>query len=307
MGDKIIVVGHKSPDTDSIVAAIAYAYFKGKVDLDDEYVPARAGELNPETEYVLKLFNVPVPELVEDVSGKKVILVDHNEMGQVVNGTHEATILEIIDHHKIGGLQTSSPILFHAEPIGSTCTIVADFFFYHNIKLTKELASILLAGILSDTVIFKSPTTTEKDKNIANKLNEIAKLDIQKFGLDVKKSKSSIKGLSANDLIMSDFKEFEKEGFKYGVGQIEVVHYDEAVERKKEIISELKNIGDANGLNMALLMVTNIIEESTKLWFTSHEDLIKKAFNQPVKDNEVFLKGVMSRKKQVVPKIQDII
>ena len=120
--EKIYVVGHKSPDTDSVVAAIAYAEFKGKIDVDDEYIPARAGELNSETKYVLEKFNIPIPMLLENAEGKKIILVDHNEMGQVVNGAVKARIFEIIDHHKIGGFQSSAPIMFHAEPVGSTST-----------------------------------------------------------------------------------------------------------------------------------------------------------------------------------------
>lgn len=301
----VYVIGHKSPDTDSIVAAIAYSDFKKKIDFDDNYIPARTGELNPETKHVLNKLKIPEPMLMDNVSGKNIILVDHNEIGQVVNGAESARILEIIDHHKIGSMQTSAPILFHAEPIGSTSTIIADFYFYHKVPLTNKMASLLLAGILSDTVIFKSPTTTEKDKLIAKKLNRIAGLDLMKYGMEIKQAKASIKGKTANELIMSDFKEFEKNGFKYGVSQIEVVHYDEAVKRKKELITELSNIADSKGLNLGLLMITNIIEESTRLLFTSHEELIKKAFKKEVAGNEVLLPKVMSRKAQVVPLIQE--
>ncbi len=304
---KVYVIGHKSPDTDSIVSAIAYANFKGKIDVDDEYIPARAGEINSETKYVLERFNVPVPELLTNAEGKNLILVDHNEMGQVVDGADKARIFEIIDHHKIGDIQTSAPILFHAEPVGSTGTIVADFYFYHKIPLSKEMASILLAAILSDTVIFKSPTTTEKDKQIAEKLNEIAGLDIEKFGMEVKSAKSDIKGKTANELIMSDFKEFEKDGYKYGVCQVEVVRYDEAEARKDEILKELEAVGASKGERLAVFMLTNIIDESTKLWFVGDEEVIRKAFKKEPVNNEVFLPGVMSRKLQVVPPIHEAI
>lgn len=302
---KVFVIGHKSPDTDSVVAAIGYAKFKSEIDKDDEYVPARAGELNPETAYVLERFNIPVPELLTNAKGKKIILVDHNEMGQVIDGADEATIFEIIDHHKIGDLQTSAPIMFHAEPIGSTCTIIADFFFYHKIDLSKKLASALLAGILSDTVIFKSPTTTDKDKRIANKLSDICGLSIQEFGMEVKKSKSSIAKMTANEVILKDYKTFEKNDCKYGVGQIEVVDEGEALERRDELMAELESIRVANGLKLNILMVTNIISESSRLWFAGDAGLMTKSFGQEPVGNELILPGVMSRKLQVVPKIQE--
>jgi manganese-dependent inorganic pyrophosphatase len=302
---KVYVIGHKNPDTDTIVAAIGYAYFKGQVDKDDEYIPARTGELNGETKFVLDKFNIPVPELLTDASGKKIILVDHNEMGQVVNGTDKATILEIIDHHRLGDIQTSAPIMFHAEPVGSTSTIITDFLLYHKISIPKGIAGVLLAGILSDTVIFKSPTTTEKDKRMGEELNKILKLDIQSFGMEVKSAKSSIKGMTPNEVITKDFKEHEKNNTKYGVGQIEVVHYNEALERKDELINELKNIKEAHGYKLCILMVTNIIDESSKIWFAGDKEIIKKALGKEPKNNELFLPGVMSRKKQITPKIQD--
>lgn len=304
---KVYVIGHKHPDTDSIVAAIAYAHFKGVIDQDDDYIPARAGDLNPETKFVLDKYKIPVPELLEDASGKKIILVDHNEMGQVVKGTSEAVILEIVDHHRLGDIQTSAPILFHAEPVGSTSTIIADFYFYHKVPLTKEMASILLAAILSDTVILKSPTTSEKDRVIADKLNEIVGVDLEEFGMEVKSAKSSIKGMTANEVIMKDFKELKKKNAKYGIGQIEVVHYDEALERREELMKELKNIKEAHGYKLAILMVTNIIEEATKLWFSGNAEIIKKALGKEPVGGEVYLPGVMSRKSQVVPKIQDVL
>lgn len=304
---KVYVTGHKNPDTDSVISAIAYAYFKSKVDIDDEYIPVIAGEPNSETNYVLERFKIKKPELIKNVSDKKIILVDHNEMGQVVDGTDKATIFEIIDHHKIGGLQTGAPIMFHAEPVGSTCTIIADFIFYHQLPLTKELAGALLAGILSDTVIFKSPTTTEKDRRIAVKLADLSGLVIDEFGLEVKKAKASIAKMSANDIIMKDFKEFSKNDYKYGIGQIEIVDYAEAINRKKELLKELDNVRQVSGLKTAGLMVTNIIVEETKLWLSGETEIIKKAFNKTIKDSEIILPGVLSRKKQIIPPIEAVL
>jgi len=307
MAEKIYVIGHKNPDTDSICAAIAYAHFKNKLEEEDEYVAVAAGPVNAETKFVLDYFKLDAPEILTDASGKKIILVDHNEMGQVIEGADKAEIFEIIDHHRIGDIQTGSPILFHAEPIGSTSTIVADFFFYHKVELPKEIAGILLAAILSDTVIFKSPTCTEKDKRIAMKLAEIAGLDPEKFGTEVKKAKSSIKGKSANELIMADFKEYKKGNIKYGIAQIEGVDYEEVDARKEELLRELNAMREAQGEELALLMVTNITKEETRLWVSGNREIVKKAFGKDVIDNEVLLPNVMSRKKQVVPEIEKVI
>jgi len=307
MAQTVYVIGHKNPDTDSVCAAIAYAHFKKKIDCDDDYKPAVTGPINSETKFILDYFKMETPEILTDASGKKIILVDHNEMGQVIDGIENAEIFEIIDHHRIGDIQTGAPILFHAEPIGSTSTIVADFFLYHKIEMPKEIAGILLAAILSDTVIFKSQTCTEKDKRIAMELARITGLNPEEFGLQVKKAKSDIKGKSANELIMSDFKEYRKEGTRYGVAQIEGVDYEEVGARKGELIKELDAVRESQGLNFALLMVTNIIEEGTRLWVVGDGEIAGKAFGKEVTDHEIHLPGVMSRKKQVVPEIEKVI
>ena len=305
--EKIYVIGHKNPDTDTIVAAMGYAFYKNKLEKTNKYVAMSTGELNDETKHVLQKFKIKKPEIMRNAADKKIILVDHNEMGQVVDGAENAQILEIIDHHKIGDLQTSAPILFHAEPVGSSSTIVADFLMYHKIPIPVDMAGLLLAGILSDTVIFKSPTTTEKDKRIAKKLAEQTSLNINEFGMEVKKAKASINRLTADEVIMKDFKEFSKGNYKFGVGQIEIVDYGEALERRKELMDELERIRISSGYKIAILMVTNILEEATKLWFKGDGELIKKVFKKEPKNNEVFLPGVMSRKKQIVPPIQEAI
>jgi manganese-dependent inorganic pyrophosphatase len=302
--DNVFVVPHKSPDTDGVAAAIGYAFFKNKLEKTTKYKPVIPGKLNSETLFVLDKVKMKAPDSIDNLNGKKVILVDHNEMGQTVDGIEKAEVLEIVDHHKIGGMQTASPIMFHAEPIGSTCTIVADFLEYHKIECPDDIATLLLAGILSDTVIFKSPTTTEKDKGIASRLAKRLYIDTNAFGMDIKKAKASIKDLSANKVIMSDYKEFEKNGIKYGIGQIEVVDYSEAMIRKQELLRELDAVMSSEGQKLGLLMVTNIMEEATKLFVRGDYSIAKAAFGKDVKDSEIILPKVMSRKKQVVPEIE---
>lgn len=298
------IIGHKNPDTDSVCAAIALARFKNTLEGGKEFIPARAGELNPETKFVLEKFNIPEPMLLENAEGKNLILVDHNESGQVIEGVNKAEVFEVIDHHKIGDFQSKRPIMYHAEPIGSTCSIIADFYFYHNVDLSKEIAGILLASILSDTVILRSPTTTEKDRKFAEKLAEITGLDIESFGLEVKKVNASIKGKTARDIIMGDFKQFSKNDFKYGIGQIEVVLFDEVLEHKSEILAELNKVKSENSLNLVVLMITNIVEESSKIWYSGDDNFIEKAFKQKPEDKQVYLEKWMSRKKQTVPAIE---
>jgi len=304
--ETIYVVGHKNPDTDSVCSAIAYARFKALTG-DPEHKAVRCGELNPETKFLLNYFKVPEPELIKSIEKKKVILVDHHELGQVCDGVKDAVILEVIDHHRVSPFETASPILFHTEPVGSTATIIADFFFYQKVTMPKEIAGILLGSILSDTVIFKSPTTTLKDKQIAQELNKIVGISIESFGIELKKAKSSIKGTPIKDIIMADFKEFSFSGTKVGIGQIEVVEFSEAEARKAEITAELKKIMEKEGMKLACLMITNIMTEGTKLLFAGDKGIVEKAFNKQTADSEVYLENVMSRKKQIVPEIQKVL
>ncbi|ODS36469.1 MAG: manganese-dependent inorganic pyrophosphatase, partial [Candidatus Altiarchaeales archaeon WOR_SM1_79] len=218
--DKIYIVGHKNPDTDSVCSAIGYAHFLREG--GEDAVAARSGDVNPETWYVLDYFGFEPPQLLQDAGGKKVILVDHNEASQSPDNIDNAEIIGVLDHHRINFAQWS-PIYFHTEPLGSTATIIAREYLYGDVELPKEIAGILLSSILSDTVVFKSPTTTQEDMDIAEMLAEIAEIDnIEEFGIDVKRAKASIKGKSAKDVIFSDFKDFNFSGKKVGIGQIEI-------------------------------------------------------------------------------------
>lgn len=302
---EVYVIGHKSPDTDSICAAIAYANFKRKTGENPNAKAARAGEINPETEYVLNQFGLDAPELLENAAGKKLILVDHNEIQQIVDGSEEADIIEVLDHHCIE-FKLANPILFHTEPVGSTSTLVAEKYFEKGIELDKKMAGIMLAAILSDTVVFKSPTSTDRDKEVADKLAKMVGVDPQKFGVEVKKAKASLEGKSANDIIKSDFKDYTFAGKKVGVGQVEIVDIEEARGKKQELLDEMKRMTTEEGYDMIFMMLTDIIEEGTELLVLGDKDgsVTKKAFNAELKDNSVYVKDMMSRKKQVVPPLK---
>ncbi|HDD72752.1 MAG TPA: manganese-dependent inorganic pyrophosphatase, partial [Candidatus Aenigmarchaeota archaeon] len=286
-------------------SAIAYARFKERV-CEGRYIPARAGDINPETRFVLEHFNIREPELLENAEGKKLILVDHNEATQAISGLEGAEILEVIDHHKVN-FRYDRPIYFLSKPLGSTATIIAEMFFSKGLEIEKGIAGILLSSILSDTVIFKSPTTTEMDREIAEKLAEISGIsDIQGFGIEIKKAKSSIKGLSASEVILSDFKDFDLRGKKVGIGQIEVVDMKEVLERKEEILQELNRIKDERGYALVILAATDIINEGSELLIAGDKSKVEEAFGKRIENSSVYIQGLMSRKKQITPALERV-
>ncbi|HIQ49707.1 MAG TPA: manganese-dependent inorganic pyrophosphatase [Nanoarchaeota archaeon] len=288
----IWVIGHKNPDTDSIVSAIVYAK---KINAK----PARAGKLNPETEFVLQKFGIEAPELKEKIEkNEKVVIVDTNNKEELI--PIEGEIIEIIDHHRLfGNLSTANPIEVCIKPVGSTSTIIAERFINN---LTKEEAGLLLSGILSDTVIFKSPTTTEKDKEIAKKLAEIAGIEnIESFGIELK-SKASQLSDNPKENVLRDFKITEINNTKFGIGQVEIIGYEKVMERKQEYLEAMEEIRKEKNLDFVLFMVTDIIDEGTKLLIVGENpEKIAKAFEKELKDGYIYLPKVMSRKKQIMP------
>lgn len=236
------------------------------------------------------------------LSRKKVILVDHNEFGQAVNGADQAQVLEVIDHHRVGGIQTGEPILFRNEPVGSTCTIVAKCYRDFGITPDREIAGIMLGAILSDTVIFKSPTCTETDKEIASYLAEIAGVNAKEFGVRMFKSASNLEGRKVDELIEEDLKEFTVGDIKVGIGQFSVMGLEGLERIRVELTQRLEAIRSERGMIYLLLMLTDLLEENTELFVAGNKsEEIAKAFNKPLENGSVFLPGVLSRKKQVVP------
>jgi manganese-dependent inorganic pyrophosphatase len=244
--DMIYVIGHKNPDTDSICSAIAYAEFKRKTGTEN-IVAARCGDMNPETQYVLDRFHLPEPELLSDATDRKIILVDHNEFDQSIENIEKAQILEVLDHHKIK-FNYPDPIYFLSKPLGSTSTVIAEKYLKRNVDLRGDIAGALLSAILSDTVVFRSATSTVKDREVAEKLARISGIkDIEEFGIEVKKAKSSLKGLKVSEIIHSDFKDFNFNQNKVGIGQIEVVDSKESDKLREELIEGLEDLRDRGG------------------------------------------------------------
>lgn len=314
MADVIYVVGHKKPDTDSVCSAIVFAHLlnewkksgKGLMKVEKEAVPVIQGEPNAETKYVLEKFGVPTPEIVTDGEGKTVALVDHSEKTQTLDNIEKAEIVAIIDHHKIGDITTPNPILFVNFPVGCTATALKFLFEKTGVEIPQNLAGLLLASILSDTVVFKSATTTEMDKQAAEELAKIAGIeDITGFGIEVKAKLSDVSGMSAKDIIMRDYKDYNMSGKKVGVGQIELVDLNMIKDRREEIYQELQKIKQEGGYHTVVLMLTDIMKEGTDLMVvTDQPEIVEKTFGKKLEGISVWLEGVMSRKKQVVPPLE---
>ena len=304
MSEPIYVVGHQQPDTDTICSALAYARLKKKQDVD--VVPARAGALNPETQFVVDRWDVEVPLLLDDAAGEQLILVDHNEYSQAVTGAEHAEIVEIIDHHRIGDIETSEPILFRNEPVGSTATILTQLFDDKNETITTQTAGLLLSGILSDTVVLRSPTTTDRDRTVAERLADIAEVDYEAYGKDLLTQKSKIGEKSPREMVLSDFKEFDFNGQHVGIGQIETVEPSVVLEQQTAVLGAMDDIATERDYAVFLLLITDLLEEdSTALVAGPEIEPVEEGLDTTFTDHGSFLPGVMSRKKQVVPLLED--
>ena len=296
----ILVFGHKNPDTDTICSAIAYAKLKGK--LGKNVKPVRLGELNEETKYDINYFKMDVPELVENIAGKEVILIDHNERTQTADGFEEAKVLELIDHHRIANFNVDEPLMVRMSPVGCTATIILKMFKENGLTPSKEVAGLMLSAIISDTLLFKSPTCTECDVKAGIELAEIAGVDAEEYGLEMLKAGTALGDKSDSELLNMDMKIFEIDDTKIGVAQVNTVNEAELTEKKENLIKEINNIINKEGLKFFVFIITNILSnDSVGIVVGDGTDIVEKAFNEKVSENLIVLKGVVSRKKQVIP------
>ncbi|WP_408955626.1 manganese-dependent inorganic pyrophosphatase [Natroniella sp. ANB-PHB2] len=301
----IYVVGHQNPDTDSICAAIAYANLKQELGV--EATAIRTGKINSETEFVLEKFEVDGPTLKKEVGADdQLILVDHNEVSQSINGLDEAELLEVVDHHRIGDVETGKPIYFRNEPVGCTCTIITKLYRENDVEITDNIAGLLLSAILSDTVIFRSPTSTSEDEEMATVLAKQLGVDVEEYGRELFKAGSVVTKLSPIELVQNDYKEYKFAGETIGVGQIEVMDLAEVDGIKADILAASEKLVVENNYKFLILMVTDILAEGSLLLFTpAAEQTINEAFDVEVDRSEVYLDGVLSRKKQIIPVLSD--
>ena len=298
----LFVFGHKSPDTDSICSAISLAYLKNKLGVEAKAYALE--EPRKEAKFVLDYFKVEAPEVLPAgaIKGQDVALVDHNEVAQTADDIAEANLVEVIDHHKIGCLSTDLPISVRIMPVGCTCTIIYNLFKENNVEIPYEIAGLLLSAILSDTLIFKSPTTTELDKEAALALAEIAKVDYEKYGMEMFKAGTSLEGFSIEEIVNMDFKEFDMSGKRVGIGQVMTLDIDSILNKKDEYLSYI----NGTDYDMLVLAITDIIKEGSYLLYKANDSVIAEAFNVDANQG-VFAEGVVSRKKQLVPNLTNAV
>ena len=301
--EKILVFGHKNPDTDTICSSIVMANLQTKL-LGEEVVPCRLGEINEETKYALNYFNVEAPKLIEKVEeGQKVILVDHNEFTQSVDGIENAKILAVVDHHRINNFQTSEPLFYYAQPVGCTSTVLFELFNTNNIKIEQNIAGLMLSAIISDTLLLKSPTTTDKDKKAVEELAKIANIDLSTYGLDMLKAGTNLDKYTEQELINLDAKSMEKDNFKYIIAQVNTVSIPDVLKRKEKIEEEINKVIKEKGLCLFVFVITDIVNSnSTAIVLGERTDVISKTYE--IKDNLAEMPGVVSRKKQVLPLVE---
>jgi len=298
------VFGHTSPDSDSIVGAISLSYLKNQ--LGEDCVATRQGEISAETEFILSKFNGTTPQLKTSVAGESVYLIDFSDKAQAPADIMEATILGIVDHHKLGDLTTDTPLECWIRPIGCSNTVVYEMFKSYNVEIPKDLAGMMMMAILSDTVIFKSPTCTKVDTKAVKELALIAEVtDYKALAMEMFIVKSATDGASARDLNTRDYKAFEMNGSKVGVNQLEMIDISALDERKDEILEDMRAMKEEESLHTMLVLLTDIMKEGSQLLCVSDDtSKIEAAFSTTLENNQVWLDGVLSRKKQVIPFVQ---
>jgi len=301
--ENIIVFGHKSPDTDTICSSIVMADLQTKI-RGEEVIPCRLGEINEETKYALEYFEIEEPELIEKVKeGQNVILVDHNEFTQSVEGIENAKIDTVVDHHRINNFQTSEPLFYYAQPVGCTSTLLFELYTMNNVVIEPKMAGLMLSAIISDTLLLKSPTTTEKDKKAVEALAEIANIDINTYGLDMLKAGTNLDKYTEEELIRLDAKKIEKDDIKYVIAQVNTVSIPDVLKRKAKIEEEINKEILAKGLSLFVFVITDIVNSNSEaIVLGDRTDAISKAYE--IKENVAVMPGVVSRKKQVLPLVE---
>ena len=300
-----LIFGHKSPDTDTICSALVLANLRTK--LGDTVKACRLGELNKETKYALNYLNVEAPELISGVEkDQEVILVDHNEFAQSADGIENAKIKMVVDHHRVYGFETAEPLYYRAEAVGCTCTILYKMYKENNVEVDKTMAGLMLSAIISDTLLLKSPTKTDEDEKAVNELAEIAGIDYKTYGLEMLKAGTDLSDLSAQELITLDCKECSLNGKKAKIAQVNSADIPAMLERKVEIEEAMKADIEENGVELFVFVITDIIESNSRAIVLGAETAIfEKAFNTKLVDDEADLPGVVSRKKQILPPLQN--
>lgn len=303
MENKILIFGHKNPDTDTICSSMVKQILSKK-DGNENTQAVRLGSINKETQYVLDYLKIEAPELIEGVKkGQEVILIDHNEFSQSADGIEKAKIIGVIDHHRIANFQTTEPLYYTARPYGCTSTILFKDFKQKGIEIEKTEAILMASAIISDTLLLKSPTTTSHDKEALEELAKIANIDLDTYGIEMLKAGTDLDDFSEEELINLDAKKFEENGVKCVIAQVNTVSIEDVLKRKEKLEEAINNEIEKDNLNLFVFAITDILNSNSQIIALGNRtDIIEKSYK--LEDNMAFLEGVVSRKKQILPMVE---
>ena len=305
---KFLVFGHQNPDTDAIASSYGWAHLEREVFGRDAEAVA-LGTPNEETAFALEYFGVTAPRVVESAKAEgvnQVILTDHNEFQQSIADIKEVEVAAVIDHHRVANFETANPLYMRLEPVGSASSIVYRAFKENGVTPPKEVAGLLLSGLISDTLLLKSPTTHATDPQVAAELAEIAGVNLEEYGLALLKAGTNLASKSAEELINIDAKTFALNGSDVRVAQVNTVDIAEVLERQEEIEVAMTAAIVSEGYSDFVLMITDIVNSNSEiLALGSNMDKVEAAFNFKLENNHAFLAGAVSRKKQVIPQLTD--
>ena len=305
MLEQIYIFGHKNPDTDSICSSIVKEKLNRRLGYERCFAK-RLGNVNKETQYVLNYLGIEPPELIEKVEeGQEVILIDHNEFNQSIEGIEKAKILGVIDHHRISNFETKEPIYYTARPYGCTSTILYKEYKQRGLEINKEEAILMASSIISDTLLLKSPTTTNHDIRALDELEKIAGIDIKQYGLEMLKAGTDLDDFTAEQLVNLDAKSLSKDDKKYVIAQVNTVSIEDVLKRQDELEKAINDEIGKNNLDLFVLAITDILNSNSEIISLGKSaKLVENAFNVKLENNRAFLEGVVSRKKQLLPNIE---
>jgi len=302
MSNKVLIFGHKNPDTDSITSSIVMANLENK--LGNEAQAVRTGKINKETEYVFQYLGIERPELIEDVEdGQEVILVDHNECTQCVPNISNVHIQKVVDHHTMNFVAPYQ-LYYRAEPVGCTATVLYKMYRENDIEIDKTIATLMLSAIISDTLLFKSPTCTPEDKKIAVKLAKIVGINVEEYGKNLLKAGTDISEFTPSEVINIDSKLFEQNGKKFKIAQINTADLDDVFKNQSYFEAAINDEIKQENLDLYIFAATDILNSNSKVISLGNSaNVVEKAYGLNLENNTALLEGVVSRKKQILPKI----
>ena len=303
--EKVLIFGHKNPDTDSITSSLVMANFEKKLGRDVE--ACALGEPNKETQYVLDYLGIEAPRVIDSIpDGADVILVDHNNPLESIDNLDKLNILKVVDHHCVY-LNTSYPLYYRAEPVGCTETILFKMYKEYNVEVDKQIATLMMSAIISDTLLFKSPTCTEEDVKAVKELAKIAEIDYEAYGMDMLKAGTDLSSFSIEEILNLDAKEVNFKSTKAIINQVNTASIPDVMEMKAELEDGMNNVIEEKGLDLFILLITDIVNSNSQVIALGKDShLIEKAYNVTLEDNTALLEGVVSRKKQVIPIVTEV-